>query len=218
MTDGPAGGRTTVSRLPALQVRLLWLLAVAMVAGSWGALYPRNTVLQTAPTLILLLAAAPLLRRWPMSDAAVGRIVLFFLLHTLGARYSYSFVPYDDWARRLTGQGLSGMFGMTRNHYDRLVHLAFGLLAVRPVRELLVRYGDQTPRHAAWAAVGFVLAASALYEVFEWLLAVGMSPADAEAYNGQQGDPFDAQKDMAIAALGAMIAVAPLRSQRDDRP
>ena len=59
----------------------------------------------------------------------------------------------------------------------------------------------------------FVLAVGGLYEIFEWLLVMTLSPADAGAYNGEQGDRFDSQKDMAIAALGALAAL-PLAGRR----
>jgi putative membrane protein len=42
-----------------------------------------------------------------------------------------------------------------------------------------------------------------LYEVFEWLLTLLLSPKDADSYNGQQGDMWDAQKDMGLALLGS---------------
>lgn len=35
--------------------------------------------------------------------------------------------------------------------------------------------------------------------------AIGLSPEDAENYNGQQGDMWDAHKDMALALIGAMM-------------
>jgi putative membrane protein len=54
----------------------------------------------------------------------------------------------------------------------------------------------------------FVLGSGALYEIFEWLLAVSMDPVSSEAYNGQQGDPFDAQKDMLIASIGSLAGLA----------
>ena len=212
----PHKGRIVGGRpipLPRRQAALFWLLAIVMVASSWHPLYPRNTLLQHAPTLLLLIAGPGLLRRWPLGDAAVGAILLFFLLHALGARYSYSFVPYDAWARALTGREIGATFGFARNHYDRLVHFAFGLLAVWPVREIGVRHIGLSPRMARWAAVTIMLAFGAVYEIFEWLLAVGMRPADAEAYNGQQGDAFDAQKDMAIALLGALLASVRVRRQ-----
>jgi putative membrane protein len=56
-------------------------------------------------------------------------------------------------------------------------------------------------------AVMFVLAVGAVYEVFEWGLTLTLSPDDAGAYNGEQGDIFDAQKDMALAGLGAILAI-----------
>jgi putative membrane protein len=55
----------------------------------------------------------------------------------------------------------------------------------------------------AWLAVAGV---SAVYEVFEWALAVIAAPDFAEKYNGQQGDFWDAQKDMALAMAGSSIA------------
>ena len=59
---------------------------------------------------------------------------------------------------------------------------------------------------ACWQALLFFGAASALYEIFEWLLTLLVAPDMADAYNGQQGDPWDAQKDMALAMAGAAIA------------
>lgn len=52
----------------------------------------------------------------------------------------------------------------------------------------------------------FVGAFSAAYEIFEWQLTL-LAPASlADDYNGQQGDPWDSQKDMAMAILGAAAA------------
>jgi putative membrane protein len=181
------------------------LLVVVVLVTSHDALYPHNTVLQHAPTVLLIVAAMPLLRRWPLSNGAVGCIFLFLLLHSLGARYSYSFVPYDDWAHALVGAGVTETFGFVRNHYDRLVHFCFGLLAIPPLREIAMRHHKLGRGRALGLALGFVIAFGAFYEMFEWFLAMVMSPADAEAYNGQQGDMFDSQKDMALAALGAAL-------------
>jgi putative membrane protein len=128
------------------------------------------------------------------------------LLHLIGARWIYSFVPYDEWAATLTGRSLSERFGWQRNHYDRLVHLCFGVLGVPPAVELLQQFGNMRPRGAALMGVASVLALGGIYEVLEWQVAVIFSPAHAEAYNGQQGDLWDAQKDMALQGLGAIVA------------
>ncbi len=58
--------------------------------------------------------------------AFVG-IVAFTLLHVIGARYIYSYVPYKEWAVSL-GLVEKGFFHDPRNHYDRLVHFSFGAL------------------------------------------------------------------------------------------
>ena len=49
------------------------------------------------------------------------------------------------------------------------------------------------------------MATSLIYEWIEWLIAIQLSPEDAENYNGQQGDIWDAHVDMLLATLGAMI-------------
>ena len=50
------------------------------------------------------------------------------------------------------------------------------------------------------------MSTSMLYELVEWGIATTLSPEAAEAYNGQQGDVWDAHKDMALAVLGGIIA------------
>jgi putative membrane protein len=188
---------------------LLALLLLAQIAQP----YPEVALLQHIPTLVFLFAAPWILRRWPLSTAALACIVVFLALHTLGGRYAYSNVPYDDWARVLTGMTLSDAFGWTRNHYDRLVHFAFGALSVVPVAEVARRWGGLGPRGAAVAVLGWVLAISCLYEIFEWLLTIVAAGETADRYNGQQGDIWDAQKDMAFATLGAIL-VLPFAGRR----
>jgi putative membrane protein len=116
-------------------------------------------------------------------------------------------VPYDDWTEALTGVRLGDVFGWRRNNFDRLVHLSYGL-CFAPV---VFRYLRELPAwRIRWAAVGAVdaiLSTSALYELFEWAIAMTLAPGAAVAYNGQQGDMWDAHKDMALATGGAVIGV-----------
>ena len=192
----------------ATQRRLLGLLLVLLLAAQIDQPYPEIALLQHIPTMLLIVTGPLLLRRWPLSTASVACIVAFMALHTLGGRYAYSNVPYDDWARAVTGTTLSDAFGWTRNHYDRLVHFAFGALSVVPVAEVARRWGGLSRRGAAFTVLGWVLAISCLYEVFEWLLTIVAAGETADRYNGQQGDIWDAQKDMALAALGAILVMA----------
>lgn len=170
--------------------------------------YGRIAWLHHVPTALVLLASPWLLRRWPLSDRSLLCIILFLALHTIGGRWTYSAVPYDEAARWLTGTSVSEAFGFGRNHYDRLVHFSYGLLAVRPMREMLERHFAIPPRIALYFAFESVFAVSALYEIFEWLLTIAVAGPTADAYNGQQGDIWDAQKDMALAVLGAAVMTA----------
>lgn len=194
--------------LPAAQRAMLAAIAALLVLVQIRQPYPEIAWLQHVPTVALLLAAPFVLSRRPMSSAAVGCVLIFFALHTIGGRWTYSNVPYDDWARTLSGHTLSQLIGTTRNHYDRLVHFSYGALAVLPIREALVRYAGVRPRVAFYIAVESVLAVSALYEIFEGLLTLALAGPLADEYNGQQGDMWDAQKDMALAALGAALSAA----------
>ncbi|HEU0097977.1 MAG TPA: DUF2238 domain-containing protein [Allosphingosinicella sp.] len=200
--------------LPPGQKGMLAGLAALLLLVQIDQPYPAVAPLHHLPTLLLLLTAPFLLKRWPMSNGAVACVALFFSLHTIGGRWTYTDVPYDSLAAALTGRSISDAFGLGRNHYDRLVHLAYGLLAVLPAREALVRHVGLGGRTALYIAVESVLAVSLLYEVFEWLLTLGMAGSVADRYNGQQGDMWDAQKDMALAAIGAVLAAAALAWRR----
>lgn len=192
--------------LPNRQMLALLLLTSAVVLANFRQPYPHIAPLQHVPTVLLIGAAPMLLGRWPLSDGAVGLLLGFWLLHTLGGRYTYSNVPYDQWALMVSGHTIGDTFGLTRNGYDRLVHLAFGLLWVRPFAETMQRHAGLGRCMSLWMAFLFVCATSALYEVFEWLLTILAAPEMAEEYNGQQGDAWDAQKDMAMAIFGAAVA------------
>lgn len=192
---------------PPAQRRLIGALLVLLLLAQIDQPYPEIALLQHIPTMLLIVASPWLLRRWPLSTASVACIVVFMAFHTLGGRYAYSNVPYDDWLRALTGASLSDAFGWTRNHYDRLVHFAFGALSVVPVAEVARRWCGFGARGAVLAVLGWVLAISCLYEIFEWLLTIVAAGETADRYNGQQGDIWDAQKDMALATLGAVMVL-----------
>jgi putative membrane protein len=116
------------------QKALLSAAAVLLVLSCLGAPYPEQMYLQHIPTVVALAALAVSGRRYPLSNAAATCLVVFLMLHILGARYIYSYVPYDRWAKALIGTDLTSIFHFRRNHYDRLVHFAFGLLWVLPVQ------------------------------------------------------------------------------------
>ena len=185
----------------------LWILVtlLATVGSFWQAPFPSELRMQHVPTVIGLFALGITVRRNWLGHRSVICLLLFLWLHILGARWIYSYVPYDRWAEWLTGQSLSARMGWERNHYDRLVHWASGVLFVPPIEELLERHGLRGRTFAALLSICVVLAIGAAYEVAEWQVAVIFAPEYAEAYNGQQGDPWDPQKDLALAGLGAVM-------------
>lgn len=184
------------------------VVCVAMLAASLlKPVYPREQWLQHVPSLVVLTGMAlAVWRRW-LSTWSLSCVALMLALHVLGARWIYSFVPYDDWSELLIGRRLSEVFTWQRNHYDRLVHFAFGLLTVAPASEAARRFGGLSVRWSVAVALLGIVSAGAGYEVLEWMLAVIAAPDFAERYNGQQGDFWDAQKDMALAGVGAAFGV-----------
>lgn len=196
--------------MPPLAKAQGWMLAAVALGvplSAWSAIYPTNTWLQVGPVAVLLPLAYRALCRRPISNLSAGCMTAFVLLHLFAARWSYSFVPYDAWLPT----SLNAALGFERNMFDRLVHFLFGFLAMAPMTELGVRHWGLARRMALGFAVMFVLAVGGLYEIFEWSLTLALAPEDAGAYNGEQGDMFDAQKDMALAAVGALLVVPQVR-------
>ncbi len=148
-------------------------------------------------------------RRWfVFSRVSYTLIFLFLCLHAVGAHYTYSLVPYDDWWRALTGRSLNSLLGWERNNFDRLVHFSYGLLLAYPIREIFLRVAEVRGFWAYFLPMDVTLSTSALYELMEWGAAEFFGGDLGAAYLGTQGDIWDAQKDMALAALGAVIAMA----------
>ena len=148
-------------------------------------------------------------RRWfVFSRTSYTLIFLYLCLHAVGAHYTYSLVPYDDWWRALTGHSLNGMVGWERNNFDRVVHFSYGLLLAYPIREIFLRVVEVRGFWAYFLPMDVTLSTSALYELLEWGAAATVGSELGAAYLGTQGDIWDAQKDMALAAGGAVIAMA----------
>jgi putative membrane protein len=192
---------------------MLATVALAALLSLVGGPYPGGQPLQQSPTAATVVALTVAVRRRWLSDLSFGCLCALLLLHVVGARWIYSYVPYDAWCVRLVGWSPRAAFGWSRNHWDRLVHLAFGALCVPFALEFGLRRGLSRVG-AALVAVLAVGAFSALYEVFEWALAMAVAPERAERYLGQQGDRWDAQRDMALALAGAVVAAGALLASR----
>lgn len=179
------------------------LLALASLVGSP---FPRDQLVQHVPTAIAVVCLLAITRRVGLTDFSFTLVVVFLALHALGARYIYSYVPYDRWASAVFGATITETFGLRRNHYDRLVHLSFGLLLTIPIHEVVTRV-IAPPRVWGYVlAVALNMVGSVLYELGEALVALTFAPDWADRYLGQQGDPWDSHRDMALATAGAVVA------------
>jgi putative membrane protein len=197
--------------------RLLAIFLFAWAVSCVALPYPEYFAMQHVPTVLAVVGLVVVERRIGVSRTSFALVIAFLLLHVLGARYLYSYVPYDNWSERILGVRFSERFGFERNHYDRFVHFAFGLLFVLPLWE----FGSNRLRlRRVWPAIAatcVVLTASAVYEIAEWAVAMTFAPDWAEAYNGQQGDIWDAQKDMALAWAGSILGVTVVAAYRRRR-
>jgi putative membrane protein len=122
-------------------------------------------------------------------------------------------VPFGYWMR--------DHLGFARNPFDRVVHFSFGLLMAYPIREVFLRVANARGFWAYYLPLDVTLAFSALYEIMEMVIATLVAPGTGDAWLGTQGDIWDAQKDMGLAALGALICMvitATVRTMRARQP
>lgn len=190
---------------------LLLILVLALIISCIHPIYPREMYLQHSATVVLIGFLFYVYMKNSLSNLSFFLIAFLTLLHIIGARWIYSYTPYDQWIQSLFGFSINRVFPSGRNDYDRFVHFMYGLLMVIPMVEIFKDWYKVPVNLTRHAALIFILATSMLYEVFEWLLSLFLSPDQAEAYNGQQGDMWDAQKDMALAMLGAILMVMILK-------
>ena len=181
----------------------LFLVIIAIITCI-NPIYPDEQLLQHIGTVLLLIPLITDIFKKKMPMLAFAGIVCFTLLHIIGARYIYSYVPYKEVAVSLGIVG-TDFFQDSRNHYDRLVHFSFGLLLFPYLVYICRNYFKQQSSISIIMAWLIVQTGSMIYEMFEWLLTIMMTANDAENYNGQQGDIWDPQKDMGLALLGSTI-------------
>ena len=189
---------------------LLLLLAMFMVLWIGLAMNPfsrSDWVLENTLLLLAVFALVASNRALPLSRRSYSMLFVFLCLHTVGAHYTYSEVPYDRWFKALTGNTLNELMGWHRNYYDRLVHFCYGLLLAYPVREVFIRLTGMRGFLSYFLPLDLTMSTSMLYELIEWGAAEIFGGDLGAAFLGTQGDPWDAQKDMALASLGALITV-----------
>jgi putative membrane protein len=166
-------------------------------------------MLEVGPMLLFIVVLMALYRRRPLSHLAYVCVLLHLFILIYGGVYTYAKTPLGDWVKEA--------FDLSRNHYDRVGHVALGVFPSVVVRELLLR---ETPlRPGAWftfLANSVILAIAAFWELLEWWVALLASPDTGTAFLGSQGDVWDAQWDMLLALIGSLVML-PLIARAHDR-
>jgi putative membrane protein len=188
----------------------LFLLAGVLAVLGWSAIDPTDR-LTWLLEVIWVIAAIPLLiatrRRFPLTRLLYWLIAVHCVILIYGGKYTYALTPLGDWWREL--------FELSRNHYDRLGHLAQGFIPAILARELLLRLTPLRPGGWLFYLVcAACLSFSAFFEFIEWWAALIMG-GDADAYLATQGDVWDTQWDMFLALCGSIIAQLTLTRLHD---
>ncbi len=170
--------------------------------------YRQDWLLENILVIVGLVIIFSTYRKFPLSRISYTLIFLFLSLHTIGSHYTYAEVPYDHWFQKLSGHSLNEVMGWERNNFDRMVHFMYGLLLAYPIREVFIRIVDVKGFWAYFLPLDLTMSTSMLYELVEWGVALLFGGDLGMAYLGTQGDVWDAHKDMALASLGALIAMS----------
>jgi putative membrane protein len=184
------------------------IFAVIWVLLAIDPLYRHDWMLENLLVVAFALAFLWWRKSLDLSKTSATLIFIFLVVHEIGAHYTYSKVPYDQWSEALIGVNITELFGFSRNHFDRLEHFFYGLLLSYPMREAYIRAQMLKGRLTYTIPITITLAFSAVYEIIEWAAAEMVGGELGTAYLGTQGDVWDAQKDMALAGFGAILAMA----------
>ncbi len=189
----------------------LALLLFTGIALLWSGISPaeRDTwVMEVAPIFIGVPVLLATYKRFRPTRLFCWLVAIHSLILMVGGHYTYAKVPAGFWVQEL--------FGFTRNHYDRLGHIAQGFIPAILAREVLLKTSPL--RRGKWLfflVVCVCMAVSALYELIEWWAALALGQG-ATAFLGTQGDEWDSQWDMFLALVGALSSLI-LLSRLHDR-
>lgn len=188
---------------------LTWTIVfVAVIA--WSGIAPTDRAtwwLEVAPALAGFVILAWIWPRFRFTPLVAWLILAHAVILAVGGHYTYANVPVGFW--------VSDVFGWDRNNYDKLGHLAQGVVPALIAREVLVRLKIVLRRGwLGFIAASITLAISAFYELIEWWVAL-LTGQGAEFFLGTQGYVWDTQSDMLWALAGAVFAVTLLARWHD---
>lgn len=187
------------------------LLLITGLILLWSGIAPLERItwwLEVAPVLIGALLLTYTYSSFRLSPLLYRLLFIHAVILMVGGHYTYARVPAGFW--------LQDLFELSRNHYDRLGHLAQGFIPAILAREILIRKSPLEPgKWLFFVVVCVCLAFSAFYEMIEWWAAVLLGGQSAESFLGTQGDVWDTQWDMFLALVGAICALLLLARTHD---
>ncbi len=172
-----------------------------------SAIDARSGVVWTAETalpLFLVSWLAVTARSFPFSKLSYAAIFVFLVLHQIGAHFTYPEVPLPAWVGALGASAPDDP--AVRNHYDRIVHFAYGLLFTYPLLEVAVRMVGASGFWRSAVPVCLVVTTSVLYEFIEWFFALTIGGAAGVSVLGTQGSAWDTHWDLLLASAGSLTA------------
>jgi len=176
----------------------------------WSCINPYDRFtwyLESFPVMIIIPLLFATYQRFPLTKLLYALIAIHCIILLIGSHYTYAKVPFFDF--------LKDQLHLSRNHYDRLGHIAQGFIPAIAIRELLLRTSPL--KSGKWLVAILIfscLGISASYELLEWIVAVFTGEA-ADAFLGTQGDQWDTQKDMFFALVGTVFSLATLSRWHD---
>ncbi|MBA6328186.1 DUF2238 domain-containing protein [Colwellia sp. MB02u-6] len=190
-------------------MKVLWLVCffVVLIWSGIGAKDQFTWFLEVLPALIGLVLIMISFQRFKLTCLLYNLILLHCIVLMVGGHYTYAEVPLFD--------KIEHWMGSERNNYDKVGHFFQGFVPALLAREILIR--QKIVNGKAWLNVIIVaicLAFSAFYELIEWWVAIATGE-NAEAFLGTQGYIWDTQSDMALALIGAIIAISVLAKYHD---
>jgi len=169
--------------------------------------YRDDWMVENILVVVFVVLVSAFHRKLLLSRVSYTLIFIFLCLHEIGAHYTYAEVPYDRWFQSIFSGSLNGLLGWERNNFDRVIHFSYGLLLAYPVREIYLRVADVKGFWGYFLPLDLTMSTSMMFELFEWVAASLFGGDLGAAYLGTQGDIWDAHKDMALASMGALLAM-----------
>ena len=177
------------------------LLVLFFAVLVWSAVRPHDYFtwwMEVFPAIVGIVLIAATHRRFPLTPLLLILLTLHAVILMVGGHFTYAEVPLGFWTKRA--------FGLARNDYDRIGHFAQGFVPAMVAREIFIRRNVVRGRGWLYTVIVLIcLGISAAYELVEWITALATGER-ADAFLGTQGDPWDTQKDMATALVGALAA------------